>query len=760
MADDTGLQEKKIPDEKPRLKGLGVSGTLVQSEMIDDEYLAELKGNAGQIIYEKMLRSDSQIRKIFHAVSNPIRSATWDVKPASDEEKDIKVAALIKHILFNNVEGGWLGKLDEILTFPWHGHAVFEVIHASRDEKPFGPYTGLLNIAFRDQRTLDKWKFQDGILKAVHQIQNGDIPVDVDLPIEFLIIFYNEKKGDDIGFPFLRMLYGNYKRKLLYKQLQAIGIERGALNVPVLKVPDDIDPESDEWKLAEEQLQSFTQAESAYFILPKGYELELSQTNTFNPANTQVAIKAENEEMVGSLVAMFLEMGIGGNSGNQAGTEVSAGFFRDGIEYLASKIAEVINQKLIPSLVRMNFGDTVETMPLLSHSGISDEAGESLMRIVTGYVEKGVITTDEQLEDHVRKIHNLPKKAAGEMVDNGTSKNDKPTDPSAKPSDDNKPNDKPAAATPPEETKLNDKEFVKALDNKGITIDFAAKESEVKSLMSTQAKKISDVVKSSVEFSGKKLINDVMNKYKQLPANKKQNATSNVVVGGKKKLKESLRAVLAETGALAIDQARKEIPGKKNVELKTPEKDLIRLSEKYGDISEIRLNDMSKLPAYIQVLIQKQADLVTDKALTDMLAKINFTYSTIETKSNDVDVLKQNMEETLSEYVKSPTVAVTGENVAALMVNEGRNSFFFDTEVLEEIHSFTFVNGDPKSAICKELAGTTFNTNDAESMRYTPPLHHNCKSYLRANLKTSKGVDKLKVKTLSPSAEAVKSITL
>ena len=118
------------------------------------------------------------------------------------------------------------------------------------------------------------------------------------------------------------------------------------------------------------------------------------------------------------------------------------------------------------------------------------------------------------------------------------------------------------------------------------------------------------------------------------------------------------------------------------------------------------------------------------------------------------------MEEDAAKFADSAQINLKGTNAAALMVNEGRDTFFFEPDVLEDIHSFTFMNAAPKSAICTELAGTTFNTNDAESLRYSPPLHHNCKSYLRANLKSSKGVDQLEVSTLSPSAEAKKSITL
>ena len=47
-----------------------------------------------------MLLSDSTIRKLYHAVNNPIKSALWDIQPASDDEKDIEIAALIKQIIF------------------------------------------------------------------------------------------------------------------------------------------------------------------------------------------------------------------------------------------------------------------------------------------------------------------------------------------------------------------------------------------------------------------------------------------------------------------------------------------------------------------------------------------------------------------------------------------------------------------------------------------------------------------------------------
>lgn len=726
----------KEETKKSNFKPVGRSGTLVTSDIIQQDYLSSMNGVEGQELFAKMLLSDSQIRKTYHAVSNPIKSANWDIEPASDDTKDLEAAALMKQIIFNDIPDGFRGKLDEILTFPWHGHAVFEVVHANKISKQFGAYTGLANLAFRDQRTLTKWIFTpEGVLDRIKQEQSGDIEIDAEMSADTLLIFYNEKKGNDNGFPFCRMLYGNYKRKLLYKQLQAIGIERAAIPVPHLQLPVGVDFDSQEYADAVSQLAAFTQAEQAFFVTPAEYVLNYHQTGTFDPSKVQSAIKAENEEIVGSLVAMWLEMGIGGNSGNQAGTAVSSENFRDGIEYLADKIADKINNELIPNLMALNYGGTFETLPKLVHSGIADEVGEELMRIVTGYVDKGIIIPDEALEDFVRASHSLPKKVAGAMIDNGVAEN----------------------GTPPEDPKEVLKKEEMLVDD----VELSAKEKATpKTLMEQQAEKISKVISETVSQASAKYVNDVMTKYKQLPQGKKQNATNKTNMGFTVALKKDLKRIFTETASLSIAMAKKEIPSKADVELSSKENDWLRMTDRFGDYSEIKLNDFSKLPAHIQVLIAKQADLISAASLNELKERIDFSFSSIETRSQDENIIKQSMEDEAAKFAASSQMDVKGVNSASLIVNEGRDAFFSDEDVLEDIHSFTFVNIAPKSAICRELAGTTFNTNDATSLMYSPPLHHNCKSYLRANLKSSKGIENLEVSTLSPSAEAKKSITL
>jgi hypothetical protein len=726
------------PISPPKFRGVGKSGTLITADVVENDYISALNGIEGQETFAKMLLSDSQIRKLYHAVSNPVKSATWDIEPVSADKRNMDAAALMKQILFKDMPEGFISKLDEILTFPWHGHAVFEPIHANRNSKAFGSYTGLLSLAYRDQRTLDKWKHEDGILKYIHQIQNGDNEVDVDIPAEELLIFYNEKKGNDTGYPFCRMLYGNYKRKLLYKQLQAIGIERAAIPVPHLGLPEGVDYDSPEYADAIAQLASFTQAEQAFFVTPIGYTLNYYQTGTYDPSKVQTAIKAENEEISGSLIGMWLEMGIGGNSAVGSSTGISSDFFKDGIEYIADKIADVFNLQLIPHLMRLNYGDEFDPSeyPTLTHNGIADEAGKELMEVVTGYAKASLITPDELLEDHIRKIHNLPKKVQGEAIENQAVENENDDDP------------------------IDDVVTVPVDDPNDVELAAKTPKSTPRTLISGQGVKISSIIKDALDFSAAKYINDVMVKHKQLPDTKKQNATNKVKIAGVSGLRTDLKRSLAQTVTFAVNMARTEIPNKKDIELKTSERDMLRMKEMFDTIDDVKLNDFSKIPGSLQVLIAKQADLISADSLAELKKRLDFTFSSIETKVGAANIIRQAMEDEAEKFATSNQITIKGNNSSALMVNEGRDTFFFNDDVLEEIHSFTFVNAAPKSLVCIELAGTTFKTNDAESLRYSPPLHHNCKSYLRANLKVSKGLEGLNVQSLSPSAASKKSITL
>ena len=729
---DTAKEELNV-----QFNGGGKSGTLYSSLILDEDHIRELQGPEGHEIYAKMLRSDTQVRKVYYAISNPIKSALWDIEPASEEKKDIEAAALIKHILFENLPRGFKAKLDEILTFPFHGYSAFEVIFQNREDAVNGKYTGLKNLAFRDQKTLIEWRFNrdDETLEEVHQKQIGDLEVDTWIKGENLLIFYNEKKGSDLGFPIFRVLYGPYKRKLMAKQLQMIGCERSALPIPKLQIPKNIKVGSEEYAAAVRQLENYTNAENAYFLFPEGYELDFDNTNSFDPSKIQTVIKAENEDMMSAVLATFLEMGIGGNSGNQAATETLADFYTKGITYLADAVKDTLNDRVIPKLCELNFGDTLDALPKLTYAGITEDAGKEMMEIITGYTQAGVIAPDETLEDYARKIHDMPKKMEGELLDNKESQDDKTTE------DDD-------TIDPPPSNNGDDKE-----------VELSAKDPKTpRTLITSRASEVNEIIKDSLTFSAGKYINDTIAKYKDLPDGKKQKATDKIIMGGKNKLKKSLKIQLNTAAIDALTMVKKEVPASGDIKLSSKPEDILRVNYVCKNKESLSFADSDELPAHIRILTQKQGELIAEDQISDLETILDFKFSNSELNTNDFNVIKGDMEKAADDYINSGARKVVGTNVASTIVNESRNTWFFHKDIVSTIHSFTFVNISPVTPICKELAGTVFATNDAASLAFTPPLHHNCKSYLRANLKSSKGLPE--ISSLSPTAKAKESITL
>lgn len=727
----------------------GKSGTLVASGVYTDEYLSQLQGNEAAAIYSRMERSDYQVQKILAAVQNPIKSASWSIEAASEDATDVKVKDIIEQILFKDLN--WSNKLEEILTFIPRSHSVFEVINANKQNKELGPYTGLLDLAFRDQSSIVKWNHDKatGDLVSIEQKQGGDIEVEAVLPSQFLIIFYNRKKGNDNGFPMLRPLYGPYKRKLMIEELKMIGIERAAIPVPIAKVPANVKPTDKEYIAMIDLLSKYTSGQDSYIVYPEGFEVQL-HNNVFDPSKLEATIKAEDEKMAGSILAMFVELGTGGNSGALALSENLEKFFTNGIVSFATTVADTINTRLIPALVRLNFGDTVDRFPKITFSGIAESAGKTLMEIVTGYKNAGVLMADANLEDHIRKVHKLPKRMdttppAGSQAPTNDQDPEDDNDPngggSAKPTDAGAPDE---GASKSGEAKLNDKgEGNIALSEKPNKL-IENKADEVKELMREKLGLIKD-----------KMLADISRYYKTLPENKKLKALKMVNVGYTTKFKTELKAALSRVSSDALIAARKEVPNKEKIKLKSSDEVMKALDPE----GSFKFNDFSKLPPHVQLLLSLQTDMIVERQVKELSDIVGFQFMQSTTSTDSLELILKDLSDAADKVIAAPAIDAAATNVVSTMVNETRNSFFFDPEVIEEIASFTFINSDPVSEICKSLAGMTFNTNDAEALRYNPPLHHNCKSWLRPNLQTTK--NKPDVTGLpSISETAKKSITL
>lgn len=240
-----------------------------------------------------------------------------------------------------------------------------------------------------------------------------------------------------------------------------------------------------------------------------------------------------------------------------------------------------------------------------------------------------------------------------------------------------------------------------------------------------------DFMQEQLGEIGDGLISDLMSAARRATPAQRTRLAKDLKPSGVVAYRTELREWFASIAVDAIDQARKEVPKAKNV----------RLAE------TITLSDYDRLPPSLARRIQNQVELLVNKQIGDLMSVIQFAYSTSEDETDSMDTVETDVRESALGWLEGSAIESGASLNAATTINSARNAFFFDDDVLEEIEAFEFVNGDPVTEICQDLAGTIFAKDDAESARYQPPLHWNCKSSIQPILKGNLGdreIDKLK----------------
>ena len=92
---------KKDRSKRPEV---GASGTTNFQGLIDsDEYVSVLKGTTLYKTVDKMRWSDASVQAMLLMCELPIRSAEWDIEPASDSPEDEEVAEFVKENMFQGL---------------------------------------------------------------------------------------------------------------------------------------------------------------------------------------------------------------------------------------------------------------------------------------------------------------------------------------------------------------------------------------------------------------------------------------------------------------------------------------------------------------------------------------------------------------------------------------------------------------------------------------------------------------------------------
>lgn len=364
----------EIPDTRPLLDALGATGTTIMSGIItSEEYNPDWFWRDGVHIVEQMLRNDGQIAAMREIVELPIRSATWSIKPGSDDPRDQEIAGMIESALFDEMcyttasgrklTQKWDDTLRQILMHIFYGFMVFELNYRIEDGwVKWSRWTPLL------PRTVYKWWVgPDTELAGIQQWTWKDYGwYFVDIPADKLLHFVRRQEGNNYeGVSALRAPYKHWFYKDQFYKIDAIGIERNAVVPPVIELlPGFSDSDA---AMAKKIVENVRVNENMGVVTTPSMHFEYPKNQQRYAANTLPSIQHHDVMIARSFLAQFINLGsteTGAYALNQSQMEQ----FLASLQAYCSYICDVINPE-IKRLVDYNFNG-VESYPTLACSKI------------------------------------------------------------------------------------------------------------------------------------------------------------------------------------------------------------------------------------------------------------------------------------------------------------------------------------------------------------------------------------------------------
>lgn len=632
------------------------------------EYLAELQGRDGSVKYRQISKGDPIIGMILRVHKNPIRSATWEIPYPSDaSEVEVKAIDLIRDRLFGESKTEFDVLLGKILSMLEYGFALFEQYY--EPVKIDGKMYLMPIIEQRMQTSIERINVGKEEVEQV-TIDNGLVHI----PFSQLLFFVLNQQGDDLrGESLLRNAYRAWKAKKTYQEWLGIGIQRSVSGIPSVKVPKGVRPDSTDYIAVEALLASICIHEKAYMITQEGYEFNIIESK-FNADPVQKAIDGCNSEMALSVLAQFVMLGQNGNTGAFALSRDQSDFFLDGLQYIIDLICGVINAQIIAPFLALNFGEQVDPdRVVLGGKNLNKKAGVELATVLNNLKTSGFIKPTVNDEIQLRSCLDMPELTDEEIEDR---KNAPPPEP---PPEFNQP-----IKLAEGKDRKDRREYI--VNTEAEILDFMRA-----NLMLVKDKLLADIEstlnRGEVEIQGLKSIEVSSSKYL-------------------KSLQMKLAGIAQESWARARKQSKAAI--------------------KLADLDPKDIVDKT-----LKAFVLNQAQVITDKQLAMLKNRAILTASTNSLKGLAVAQTIANTSKAIDDYITSSGVQVDGSLITVGTANFGEQQFYKQIEDQLWGYEFVGVDDDRQSDICAFYSGKTFSVNSPELAQATPPLHPNCRSYLR-----------------------------
>ncbi|MGH9406347.1 MAG: phage portal protein family protein [Terriglobia bacterium] len=433
----------------------GVSGTPITSGFLVDlgEYNAELMGRNAISTYEKMRRSDAQVRATLAACKLPVLSAKWEIVPAdgagdgdtgtgrrastgagkATAAKAKQIATFVKDNLFGALEfrsstGGWVSQswqsvIANALLMLDFGCAVHEDVWSVDGDR-----IRVRCLPSRLPLTFYRWHTEaDGeTLLALEQYgYRGNEFLNALLPADKLCRFTHQQEGANFwGIALQRAMYPHWYVKSKLYRIDAIANERNALGIPVFRLAEGFGAEDK--AAAYGFVTQLAAHEATGLVEPPGEPHTGLRVVGYqgNLRDIMPSIQHHNEMISRAALNTFIDLGQSSH-GSRALGATATDFFMLGLQSVADQIAIDLTHSTIRRLVAMNFGSEAPCPRLIPANVQARSAGE-LIADLTALAQQGLIVSEKNIRRAIRERFALPEESQegvvavrGETVEQG-----------------------------------------------------------------------------------------------------------------------------------------------------------------------------------------------------------------------------------------------------------------------------------------------------------------------------------------------------
>ena len=414
---------------KPDLTELGTSGLRRSGGFVHEEFLNQLRGRRGFLVYREMADNDPVIGSILYAIEKVVLRLEWRIDPFDDSPEAEEVRNFIDECM-EDMSDSWDQTLASILSMLVYGFSFHEIVYKirkgdSKDPKYNSKHAdgkiGWRKFAIRSQESLNNWMMdQEGGIQGYRQIDPAgggfrEIPID-----KGLLFRTNVNKNNPEGRSLLRNCFRPWYYKRRIEEIEAIGIERDLAGLPVAKVPPEYlssgATAAQQSVLAEitQIVQNIKRNEQEGVIFPMMYDengkemfsLELLSSGGSRQFDTDKVIQRYDQRISMSVLSDFILLGHEKVGSFALGSQ-KMDLWTMSVEAIAKSIAEVMNQYAIPRLLKLN-GMNTELAPFLTYGEVSSVDLNELSNFVQKLIGAGALTPDADLEAYLREQASLP----------------------------------------------------------------------------------------------------------------------------------------------------------------------------------------------------------------------------------------------------------------------------------------------------------------------------------------------------------------